>query len=81
MFVVKDRSQHNCKSAIYFKSNAEIIKETCEFQYYYNKTDTIPSVLEGRSEIILANWPNTKFVVCNDNHEYPIKTPNIHMFY
>ena len=73
MFVVKHRSQHNCKSAIYFDSNAKIIKETCEFQYYHNKTDIIPSVLDSRSEIILANWPNIKYVVCNDNHEYPIK--------
>ena len=31
LFVVKYRSQHCCKSAIYFDSNAEIIKETCEF--------------------------------------------------
>ena len=76
LFVVKHRSQHSCKSAIYFDSNAEIIKETCEFQYYYNKkTDIIPSVLDGGSEIILANWPKTKYVVCNDNHDYPIKIP------
>ena len=34
LFVVKHRSQHNCKSAIYFDSNAEIIKENCEFQYF-----------------------------------------------
>ena len=75
LFLVKHRSQHNCKSAIYFDSNAEIIKETCEFQYYYNKTDIIPSVLDGGSEIILANWPKIKYVVCNDNHKYPIKIP------
>ena len=75
LFVVKHRSQHNCKSAIYFDSNAEIIKENCEFQYYYNKTDVKPSVLDGRNEIILANWPKTKYVVCKDNHEYPIKIP------
>ena len=37
LFVVKHRSQHNCESAIYFDSNPKIIKETCEFQYYYNK--------------------------------------------
>ena len=70
LFVVKHRSQHCCKSAIYFDSNAEIIKETCEFHYYYNKTDIITSVLDSGSEIILANWPKTKYVVCNDNHEY-----------
>ena len=75
LFVVKHRSQHNCESAIYFDSIAKIIKETCEFQYFYNKTYIIPSVLDGRSEITLANWPKTKYVVCNDNHEYPIKIP------
>ena len=66
MFEVKNRSQHSCKSAIYFDSNAEIIKENCEFQYIYNKTDVKPSVLDGGNEIILANWPKTKYVVCKD---------------
>ena len=75
LFVVKHRSQHSCKSAIYFNSNAEIIKENCEFQYYYNKTDVEPSVLDGGNEIILANWPKTKYVVFKDNHKYPIKIP------
>ena len=32
-----------------------------------------PSVLDGGHEIILANWPNTKYVICNDNHNFPIK--------
>ena len=73
LFVVKHRSQHSCKSAIYFDSNAEIIKENCEFQYYYNKTDVKLSVLDGGSKIILANWPKTKYVICKDNHEDPIK--------
>ena len=34
-----------------------------------------PSVLDGGNEIILANWPKTKYVICKDNHEYPIKIP------
>ena len=55
LFVVKHRSQHNCESAIYFDSNHEIIKENCEFQYFYNKTDVKPAVLDGGNEIILAN--------------------------
>ena len=75
LFVVKHRSQHKCESAIYFDSNAEIIKENCEFRYYYNKTDVKPSVLDGGKEIILANWPKTKYVICKDNHVYPIKIP------
>ena len=73
--MVKHRSQHNCESAIYFDSNVEIIKENCEFQYFYNKTDVKPAVLDGGNEIILANWPKSKYVICKDNHEYPIKIP------
>ena len=75
LFVVKHRSQHNCKSAIYFNSYAKIIEENCEFQYFYNKTDVKPAVLDGGNEIILANWPKYKYVICKDNHEYPIKIP------
>ena len=75
LFVEKHRSQHNCKSAVYFDSNAEIIRENCEFPYYYYKTDVKPPVLDGGNEIILANWPKTKYVICKDKHEYPIKIP------
>ena len=75
LFVVKHRSQHNCESAIYFDLNAEIIKENCEFKYFYNKTDVKPAILDGGNEIILANWPKSKYVICKDNHKYPIKIP------
>ena len=60
LFVVRHRSKHSCKSVIYFDLGADIIKETCEFQYYFNNTDMKPSVLDGRHGEILANWPNTK---------------------
>ena len=80
LFVVKHRSQHNCESAIYFDLNVEIIKENCEFQYLYNKTDVKPAPLDGGNEIILANWPKSKYVICKDNHEYPLKLQDIHMF-
>ena len=35
-----------------------------------------PSVLDDGHEIVLANWSNTKYVTCNDNHNYPIKIPS-----
>ena len=76
LFVVRHRTKHKCESAIYFDFGADIIKETCEFQYYFNNTDVKPSVLDGRHEIILANWPNTKYVICNDSHNFPIKIPS-----
>ena len=35
-----------------------IIRNNCNFDFYYNKTDVTPTVLDGGDEIILANWPN-----------------------
>ena len=71
--VVRHKTKHSCESAIYFDLVVDIIKENCDFHYYFNKTDVKPSVLDGRHEIILANWTNTKYVICNDNHNFPIK--------
>ena len=48
---------------IYFNLGPNIIKEKCKFTYYYNKTDTTPTVIEGGNEIILANWPNDKHII------------------
>ena len=56
LFVVKHRTQPSCESAIYFDLGADIIKENCDFPYYFNKTDVKPSVLDVGHEIILANW-------------------------
>ena len=70
LFVVRHKTQHSCQSAMYFDLGADVIKENCEFQFYFNKTNVKPPVLDGRHEIILANWPNTKYVICNDNHNF-----------
>ena len=73
LFVVKHKSKYSCKGGIYFNLNSETIKENCKFNFYYNKTDITPNVLDGGSEIILANWPNNKHVICNINNDIPIK--------
>ena len=52
------------------------MKENCNFKFYYNKTDIIPTVLDGGDEIILANWPNNKHIICNTNNDIPIKIPS-----
>ena len=57
LFVVKHKTTYSCESAIYFNLAINIIKENCNFRFYFNKTDVIPSVLDGGNEIILANWP------------------------
>ena len=32
-----------------------------------------PAVYDGGHEIVLANWPDNKHVICNDNSNIPIK--------
>ena len=55
LFVVRHKIKHSCESTIYFDLGADIIKENCDFLYYFNNTDVKPSVADGRHEIILAN--------------------------
>ena len=32
--------------------------------------------MDGEIEIILANWPNDKHVLCNSNNDIPVKIPS-----
>ena len=75
LFVVKHKSKYSCESMIYFNLNAGTMKENCKFKFY-NKTDITPTVLHGRNEIILANLPNNKHIICNINNDIPIKIPS-----
>ena len=63
------------ESVIYFNLDAETINENYKFIFYYNKTDITPTVLDGGNEIILANWPNDKHIICNIN-DIPVKIPS-----
>ena len=76
LFVVKHKSKYSCENMIYFNLNSETIKENCKFKFYYNKTDITPTVLDGGNEIILANWPNDKHIICNINNDISIKIPS-----
>ena len=40
------------------------------------KTDVTPTVLDGGDEIVLANWPNDKHIICNINNGIPIRIPS-----
>ena len=76
LIVVKHKSKYSCESEIYFNLNAETIKENSKFKFYYNKTDITSMVLDSGNEIILANWPNDKHIICNINNDIPIKIPS-----
>ena len=73
--MVKSKSKYSCESAIYFNLSTDIIKENCNFDLYFNKIDIKPSVLDGGHEIILANWPNYKHMVCMVNNDVPVNIP------
>ena len=76
LFVVKHKSSYSCESAIYFNLTTNIIKNNCDFDFYFNKTDVTPTVLDGGGEIVLANWPNDKHIIGNINNDIPIKIPS-----
>ena len=75
LFVVRHKSIHSCKSAIYFNLDTEIIKKNCDFVFYFNKSDITSTVLDGGNEIILANWPDNKCIICTINNDFPIAIP------
>ena len=75
LFVIKSKTRYSCTSTIYFNLELDVIKANCEFQYYFNKTDIKPTVLNGRFQIILANWPDYRKIMCSDNNNIPINIP------
>ena len=60
LFVVKSKTRYSCASAIYFDLGPEIIKENCEFDLYFNKTNIKPTELKSRHQIILQSGLATK---------------------
>ena len=76
LFVVRHKTIHSCKSTIYFDLNTEIIKQNCDFLFYYNKTDITPAVLDGGNKIILTNWPADKHIICSINNDILIEIPS-----
>ena len=71
--VVRHKSRQSCQSAIFFDLDKEIIKQNCEFKFYYNKTNVTPTSLNSRNEIILAHWPDDKHIICTINSDIPLK--------
>ena len=76
LLVVKHKTSYSCESTIFFNLSTNIIKNNCDFDFYFNKTDVTPSVLDGGDEIVLANWPNDKHIICNINNDILIKIPS-----
>ena len=73
LFVVRHKSIHSCKNAIYFDSDKHIKSEIVILNSTTIKQDITLTVLVGGSEIILANWPDDKHIICTINSDIPIK--------
>ena len=76
LFVIKSKTRYSCASTIYFNLESDVIRANCEFQYYYNKTDIKPTVLDGGFQIILANLPNYRKIMCSHNNNIPVNIPS-----
>ena len=44
--------------------------------FYYNKMDITLTVLDEGNEILLANWPNDKHIICTINNHITIEIPS-----
>ena len=75
LFVVKSKHRFSCASAVYFNLNHEI-KQNHNFDYYFNKTDITPLVLDEGQQVILANCPSYKRLICNYNNNIPVNIPS-----
>ena len=74
--MVRHKSIHSCKSAIYFDLDKDTIKRNCDFIFYFNKADITLTVLNEGNKLILANWPNDKHIICTINNDIPIEIPS-----
>ena len=74
--IVKHMSRYSYESAIYFNMNIDTTKKIVFSNFTINKTDISPTILDGGNDIILANWPNDKHIICNINNVIPVRIPS-----
>ena len=72
LFLIKHKSKHSCKSAIFYSLTSNVVYSVCQFNYYFNTTVT-PSVLDGGSHILLANMLSPKWLFCS--HDFHMTRP------
>ena len=72
LFVMKSKTRYSCTRTVYFNLESDMIRANCEFQYYYNKTNIKPTVLNGGFQIILANWLNYRKIMCSHNNNISV---------
>ena len=63
LFLIKHKTKHSCESAIFYNLTVDVVYSVCQFDYFYNMK--IPSsILDGGSNILLANMLSPKKLIC-----------------
>ena len=73
--MVKSKPKFSCARAVHFNLDHEI-KQNCNFDYDFNKTDITPSMLDDGQNIILANCPSYERLICTYNNNISVNIPS-----
>ena len=72
LFLIKHKSKHSCEGAIFYNLTVDVVYSVCQFDYFYNIT-VPPSILDGGSNILLANMLSPKRLIYTD--DFPMAQP------
>ena len=62
-YVLRQRTQHTCESAIYYKTDAKMITKHCQAKFAANVKFT-PKVLDTGETMVLFNLPRPWILLC-----------------
>ena len=71
--MVKHTHHHTCESALFCNRLVDLIASQCPFQFYHNRS-VIPSVLDGGSQLVLANVKVGHSPTCDPQHLHTLPT-------
>ena len=63
LFIVKHKSPYGCSSAIFYDMGPKRITQACTFTYVYDGK-VAPTILDGESELLLANFYGSSSLKC-----------------
>ena len=67
-YVLRQRTQHTCESAIYYKMDAKIITKHCQAKFAAN-VEFAPKVLDAGETMVLFNLPRPWILLCGQEKQ------------
>ena len=67
-YVLRQRTQHTCESAIYYKMDAKTITKHCQAKFAANVEFT-PKVLDAGETMVLFNLPGPWILLCGQEKQ------------